>query len=57
MSEFKHGNSGYTNHGCRCDVCTEGNTRRQADYMARSPEQREKHRLRARARHAARKGK
>ena len=22
---MKHGFSGYTNHRCRCDICTEGN--------------------------------
>lgn len=32
---FKHGASGYTNYGCRCDVCREGNTAYQAGYRQR----------------------
>lgn len=23
-ADFQHGNSGYTNHGCRCQVCVDG---------------------------------
>jgi len=42
----RHGHNGYTNYGCRCDVCREGNRIKQNEYMARHPEQREKHRER-----------
>jgi len=46
----RHGANGYTNYGCRCDVCREGQRVKHADYMARKPEQREKHAIRRRQR-------
>ena len=46
--EFEHGRSAYTNHGCRCEICTEKATAAHTEYMKRRPEQRFKHRMRNR---------
>lgn len=35
MSTFTHGASGYRNHGCHCEVCTEGHRERCATQQAR----------------------
>ena len=41
----RHGTTNaYDNWKCRCDACREANRRKQREYMARSPEQREKKR-------------
>jgi hypothetical protein len=29
---IEHGLSGYTNYGCRCDICTESNRAHHAEY-------------------------
>ncbi len=29
---WQHGRSGYTNHGCRCDICKTANTNYMRDY-------------------------
>jgi hypothetical protein len=42
----RHGLNGYTNLGCRCDICREAQRLKHWDYMERHPEQREKHRIR-----------
>jgi len=34
-ANFAHGLSGYNNYGCRCQVCTEGNTEYQREYRQR----------------------
>jgi hypothetical protein len=34
MSDFKHGESGYSNHRCRCEVCTTANAAANARYRA-----------------------
>lgn len=48
-----HGLSGYSNHGCRCEVCREANRTAHLAYMASHPEQRLKSRERERFRRAA----
>jgi uncharacterized protein YgiB involved in biofilm formation len=37
---------GYSNHKCKCDACTTAWADARRDYMARNPEQRERHRAR-----------
>ncbi|OAI39457.1 hypothetical protein AYO39_02815 [Actinobacteria bacterium SCGC AG-212-D09] len=32
---IKHGNSGYTNHGCRCEICTAASRAQHRAYRAR----------------------
>jgi hypothetical protein len=33
--DFTHGAGGYSNHGCRCPVCTKANTERINAYRRR----------------------
>lgn len=33
--QFKHGPSGYTNHACRCDYCTEQHREKNRAYVAK----------------------
>jgi len=42
----RHGNNGYTNLGCRCDICGEAHRVDHLDYMHRNPAQQAKHRER-----------
>jgi len=51
----RHGTyNGYTNHNCHCGPCRRANAEYQLEYMARTPEQREKSRLREQRRYARR---
>ena len=44
---------GYSNHKCKCDACREAWRLHCSRYMESSPDQREKHRRRTRAKRAA----
>lgn len=46
--DSRHGQNGYSNYQCRCDICREANTRTHYEYMQRSPEQQKKNRDRQR---------
>ena len=35
VPDHAHGTNGYTNYGCRCPVCTEGQRAQQARYRER----------------------
>lgn len=41
--DFKHGPFGYTNHACRCDICTEGNRVRNKSNRESRYNNREQH--------------
>lgn len=48
----RHGTSnGYSNHGCRCPLCTEAHAVKHKQYMHNHPEQQEKHRSAQRERY------
>jgi hypothetical protein len=51
----RHGTlNGYTNHACRCDLCTTANTEAHREYMEGNKEQHRKHADRERERYAGR---
>lgn len=37
---FKHGESGYANYGCRCDICTQANTEKLARIRGNNADER-----------------
>lgn len=44
----RHGQNGYSNYSCRCDICRQAATANHYDYMQRNPEQQKKNRDRGR---------
>jgi len=44
----RHGQNGYSNYMCRCDICRQTATANHYDYMHRNPEQQKKNRDRGR---------
>ncbi len=44
----RHGQNGYSNYRCRCDICRAANAKTHYEYMQRSPEQQKKNRDRQR---------
>jgi hypothetical protein len=44
----RHGQNGYSNYGCRCDICKTANTNSHYEYIKRHPEQQKKSRDRQR---------
>ncbi len=44
----RHGQNGYSNYGCRCDICRQTATANHYDYMKRNKDQQRKNRDRQR---------
>ncbi len=46
--DSRHGQNGYSNYRCRCDICRAANAKTHYDYIHRNPEQQKKNRDRQR---------
>ncbi len=46
--DHRHGLNGFSNYGCRCDICRKGKADYQYNYMHTNPDQRRKKRDRQR---------